>query len=143
MPNSFETLRKTVLAEVQKEQARARAGTTDRAELLGAYLAARLQNLGYSRADFAERMDVEQDLTDAILEGLLPLSELNDSLLEDIATAVGYEANVLRVLLGRSIVPTTDHQASAKSSEDEQSTRADAEPARRRANRVRQKRSNE
>jgi hypothetical protein len=114
MSNAFEKLRKQVLAEVQKERAAKQETEIDRAQLLGTFLQACLDNLGYSRTDFASRLDVEPEFADALLDGLLPASEINDGLLQEIATAVDYEPNLLKILLGRQIPASTpSYDASA------------------------------
>jgi hypothetical protein len=114
MSNAFEKLRKQVLTEVQKERARQQNGEVDHAQLLGTFLQACLDNLGYSREDFADRLDVEPEFADAILEGLLPASEIDDSLLQEIATAIDYEPNLLKILLGREVASASaPHDANA------------------------------
>ncbi|HLU08675.1 MAG TPA: hypothetical protein VK003_03355 [Oceanobacillus sp.] len=113
MSNAFEKLRKQVLTEVQKERARQQSGEIDRAQLLGTFLQACLGNLGYSRDDFAQKLDVEPEFADALLEGLLPASEINDSLLEDIASAIDYEPNLLKILLGRTVSTSVSPSANA------------------------------
>jgi hypothetical protein len=45
---------------------------------------------------------VEQELADAILDGLLPVSEIDDEFLAEIARAVGHEPNILRAVVGRT-----------------------------------------
>ena len=118
MSSSFEQLRKRVFRELQKEQARHQeSARQDEAQRLGSFLQASLENLKYSRVDFAKTMRVEQEFSDALLDGLLPVSEMDDFLLQDMAAALDYEPNVLRILLGRSITPTLeadDDSAAAK-----------------------------
>ena len=108
MSNAFEKLRKQVLTEVQRERARQQDGEVDRAQLLGTFLQATLSNLGYSRDDFAHKLDVEPEFADALLEGMLPASEMDDFMLQEIAAAIDYEPNLLKIMLGRE---TTSPQA--------------------------------
>lgn len=99
-PGPSDKLRQRVLEELQRQKRRA-APPHDRPRLLGAFLEACLNNRGRTPADFARALDIEQELADAILEGILPESELDDEFLVEIARAVDYEPNVLRAMLGR------------------------------------------
>lgn len=80
------------------------AGTADdsltRAKLLGLFLQVRLHEMKRNRKYLAQALDVEPELVDAILEGTLPLSEIDNGLVEDIARAIKRDAEVLRALLG-------------------------------------------
>ena len=104
-PGPSDKLRQAVLAETEKQKKRA-ATNPDYARLLGTFLDACLTNLGRTRADFARALDIEPELADAVLDGLLPISEIDDGFLAEIAGAVGYEPNVLRALVGRAVVPS-------------------------------------
>lgn len=108
MADNFDLLRRRVLSEVQKEHARVQHERSHApALLLGTFLGAALVNLGLSRADFAARMDVEPDLADALLDGFFPLSEIDDMLLTLLAQAVDYDANLLRILIGREPIASS------------------------------------
>ncbi len=109
-PGPSDKLRQAVLAELQRQQKRA-AVNLDRSRLLGAFLEACLTNLGRTRADFARTLDIEQELADGILDGLLPEAEIDDGFLAEIAAAVGYEPNVLRALVGRAVTPAQDKKS--------------------------------
>ena len=114
MADSFEKLRKSVFAELKKQRARAdNAGTTaDRVQRFGAFLDACLANMGRSRTDLARELDLERELVDAILDGLLPESEIDDDLLVEMAATINYGPNVLRLMLGRAIHPTLHEEPS-------------------------------
>jgi hypothetical protein len=121
MTKAFEELRRQVLAEVQKERTRSEhERTPDRAQFLGIFLQASLVNLGETRAEFAAKLNVEQEFADALLTGLLPASEIDDTLLTAIAGAIGHEPNLLCIMLGRAIAPPVDEQTddSAYAGED-------------------------
>jgi hypothetical protein len=106
MSKAFEELRRQVLAEVQKERMRSlHERTPDYAQIFGTFLQASLVNQGDSRAEFARKLDVEQEFADALLAGLLPASEIDEPLIDVIAAATGHEPNVLRILLGRAVTP--------------------------------------
>jgi plasmid maintenance system antidote protein VapI len=103
MTDSFEKLRKIVFSELEKQKARPAAGQS--AVRLGVFLDECLANMGLSRTEFARQLGVEHELADAILDGLLPESEIGDELLVEIAGVVKYEPDLFRVMLGRSIEP--------------------------------------
>ncbi len=109
MADSFEKLRKSVFAELKKQNARADnagAATGLVQQRFGPFLDACLANMGRSRADLARELHIERELVDAILDGLLPESEIDDGLLVQMAALINYEPNVLRLMLGRAINPT-------------------------------------
>ena len=116
MADSFDKLRKRVMAELKKQQTRPdeNLAAAERMKRFGAFVEACLSNSVRSRADFAKQLDLEPELADAILDGLLPESEIDDVLLADIAQVIQYEPNVLRVMLGRSPHPARDDQPSRK-----------------------------
>jgi hypothetical protein len=106
MSKAFEELRRQVLTEVQKERTRSQhERTPDRAQIFGTFLQASLVNLGSSRAEFARKLNVEPEFADALLAGLLPASEIDETLLGAIAAAIGHEPNLLRIMLGRAAAP--------------------------------------
>ncbi len=107
MPDSFDKLRRAVFAELRKQQARGDLqARTERAKHFGAFVDACLVNLGRSRADLAKALDIERELADAVLDGLLPESEIDDEFLIEIARVIQYEPNLLRIMLGREVNPT-------------------------------------
>ncbi len=103
-PRSSEKTRQLIRAETEKQRQAAHT-PSEYAGLLGAFLRACLSNLGRSPADFAKDLGVEQELADAILDGLLPVSEIDDEFLVEIARAVSHEPNILRVMVGRTARP--------------------------------------
>jgi hypothetical protein len=52
-----------------------------------------------SDAEFATRLNLEPELADAILEGILPQAEMDDELLAEIAGLLNYELGVLRAIM--------------------------------------------
>ena len=103
MTDSFEKLQKIVFSELEKQKAHPAAGPS--AVRLGVFLDECLANMGLARAEFAQQLGIERELADAILDDLLPESEIGDELLVEIASVVKYEPNLFRVMLGRSIEP--------------------------------------
>ena len=76
--------------------------------LMGRFVDAALHSARIGRSDLAEQIDMDPELLDAILDGLLPADEISDPVLIDIAGALHYEANLLRLMLGRPITPAHD-----------------------------------
>lgn len=77
----------------------------------GEFIDARLANKSWTTADLSAALDCEPELVDDILSGRLPESEISDALLVEIAAALDYEPNSLRLLLGRKISPNPPHPA--------------------------------
>ncbi|MBZ0286730.1 MAG: hypothetical protein K8I30_03880 [Anaerolineae bacterium] len=90
---------------------------------LGGFLDACLSNLGWTPDELARRAAVETVLIEGLLNGSLPDTVVNDALLVKIAQTVGYQPNVLRILLGREFVPTAEPeepQPAAEVEDDEE-----------------------
>ncbi len=85
--------------------ARITAGRKGQAQMLAGFLEACLANLGWPPAELARRLAVDDAIVVGILRGTTPVS---DALLIRIASEVGYEPNVLRILLGRPFTPTAE-----------------------------------
>lgn len=77
-------------------------------QVLGTFLTAALTQTKQSPEDLAKALNMELVLVSGILEGLLPDSELDDVMLVELAHAVNIEPNVLRIILGRDIVPVRE-----------------------------------
>ena len=120
MADSFEKLRKFVASEVQTQsELRAANHTGNRitpAKTLGIFLESALANRKRSRRHFARALQIDAGLASAILDGKLPESEIDDALLVDMARVLKHEPNTLRLILGRSIVPTQEPSAPASAS---------------------------
>jgi hypothetical protein len=107
MTDPYEKLHGAVIAELEKQKARADFGKqSPSSKRLGVFLEECLANLGRSRTEFAQQLGIERELADAILDSLLPESEIDDEFLVEIAKAVKYEPNLFRLMLGRPIQPT-------------------------------------
>ena len=115
MSNPFDKLHRRVLEEVERQRQNPQAPSDpSRARMFGLFLQESLRNLGYSPSDFAQALDVEPELADAILDGILPSSEIDDAFLADIAHALNYDPNTLKIILNPNPVPlpeTTDSNA--------------------------------
>lgn len=96
-----DSLRKVVLDEVKKQQAVTISPRPNRARVLGLFIDECLKNRSITRDQFAKRLDMERELADAILSGLLPASELDNETLTEIADLLNYEVDVLKIILGR------------------------------------------
>jgi hypothetical protein len=107
MADSFDNLRAAVQDKLNQQRARApEPGQLNHARLLGEFVEASLKAQHMTVKDFARRLDIEIELAQAILDGQLPDSELDDGLLADIAGATGHTFNTVRVLMGKPITPT-------------------------------------
>lgn len=106
MGNNLEQTKKAVLNAVRE-----RAQQTKPTQLkvnngpksLGIYLQKCLKNLEMSRVAFAQTLDMEIELADAILDGILPASELHPALLQELANAVNCEYDGLAQALKNNI----------------------------------------
>lgn len=110
MNNNYDQTKKAVLKAV-KERAEQTRPTyiviSTGAKALGQYLQKCLKHHEISRVAFAQSLDMETDLADAILDGVLPESELHSELLEELAEATGCEFDrLLQVLKGDVETPT-------------------------------------
>lgn len=96
---SFDKLRKAVLDEVRRNRNNMKEPRPNKARVLAAFIRARLEELNMSDKAFAQRLDMEQELADSILSGVLPSSEISDELLTEIAVALGCrKMDLLRLL---------------------------------------------
>jgi hypothetical protein len=106
MPNSSDHLRRAVFAELEKRRKQAEGiSPVEQAKIFGAFIDVALTNLSMSRSVLARELQIEDELADAILDGLLPLSEIDDEFLIDIGRVIQYEPNLLRIMLGRETIP--------------------------------------
>ena len=96
----FNTLRRFILEAVKKRrlqpQMRSRYAST---EAVAVFLNEMLKKRNLSRVDFAVALDMEQELADAILDGILPASEFNEDLIAEIAGLLECKPHQLRQLL--------------------------------------------
>ena len=86
--------------------------------VLGDFIQARMSNKRWTPEDIAERLDVEPQFIEDLVEGHIPESRIDGVLVDDLAAALGYETNVLRIILGRDIVPTQPHSEPAAESDE-------------------------
>ena len=106
MTDKFGKLRAKVLDELRQQQSQNAAAPDEliqRAKRFAAYVDACLSKMGISRSEFAQRLDIEFELAEGILDSLLPGSEVDDALLVEIAGVIQQPPNVLRALLERTI----------------------------------------
>src|SRR5215468_3522161 len=97
MPLAWDVLRQAVLAELrrQRELATPKANPR-RGKLFGQFLRYCLMRRGISDQEFAARLDIEQELANAILEGILPESEMGDEFLAEISKIIDYDPGILK-----------------------------------------------
>lgn len=78
---------------------------------LAEFVDARLANLNWSAERLAAALGREQAFVERLLLGTLPPAQLTDGLLVQLASALDYDTNLLRILLGRQITPAPDSAA--------------------------------
>jgi hypothetical protein len=105
----FERVHKTVQAELHAMRA-APPPTANRARLLGLFVSACIRQRGLSIEAFAHESALDPDQARVLVEGALPPDAITDDLLTRIAHSVGYEASMLRMMLGR---PSGEGEATA------------------------------
>ena len=94
MNNNHEQTKKAVLTAVRQRAEQTRptfVKVNNGPKVLGQFLQQCLKHHEMSRVTFAQSLDMETELADAILDGILPASELHAELLEELAEAVGCE----------------------------------------------------
>lgn len=113
--NFFEGLHAQLLSEVehfQQEQKRASSHQT-RTKLFALWLGEAVAGIGFTREDFARELKLEFEFVDALLDGLVPESEVDDDLLEEIAPILAMESNILRIVAGRDTPPNPEVPSAA------------------------------
>ncbi len=98
--DAFDRLQKTILTAVRHTPPH--PSTPGKARAFGLFVDECRKNRKLTRPAFAAALDMEPELANAILDGLLPESELNDDLLAEIAAVIGYQVGDLQMLLGRA-----------------------------------------
>ncbi len=100
MVNATEKTKIAVLKAVRERAEQTRpARITNGPKSLGQYLQRCLQSREMSRVTFAQTLDMETELVDGILDGILPESELHADLLAELADAVGFPFETLQGVL--------------------------------------------
>jgi hypothetical protein len=106
MTDSFEALRNLVMAEVARQ--RPARGSKRHERMLGRFLETCLRHKGHTLDEFARLLEVKPQVARLLLKGDLPEWMLSDDLLLRLGRIVEYEPNLLRIMLGRKIIPTSD-----------------------------------
>lgn len=110
MTKNYENTKKAVLQAVKERAEQTRPALLIKpkgAKAVGQFLQNCLSQREMSRVTFAQTLDMENELADAILDGILPESELHTELLAELAEVVGCEPVYLqRVLKGEVIAPS-------------------------------------
>ncbi|MBZ0280148.1 MAG: hypothetical protein K8L97_05375 [Anaerolineae bacterium] len=101
IPNDM--LRQQVLDKVERQRRLPPPPPSHMVKLLGSVLEAYLINHNHLREDLAKELGVEEEFVDALVEGMIPESEISDELLVELAHAIGYEPNLLRIILNRPL----------------------------------------
>jgi hypothetical protein len=108
MSDWFELLHNSVLIEAHKQHNnnQVQPENTRGAQLLGHFLSVGLKRQGRSHHDLAKMLGIKAQVAELILEGEIPEWMLSDEFLVRAARIIGYEANILRIILDRKIAPT-------------------------------------
>lgn len=100
MVNATERTKLAVLKAVRERAEQTRpARITNGPKSLGLYLQKCLQSHEMSRVNFAQSLDMEIELVDGILDGILPESELHADLLAELAEAIDCPFETLQGVL--------------------------------------------
>lgn len=89
---------------------------------LAEFVDARLANLAWSAESLAAALGREKAFVERLLLGTLPPAQLTDGLLVQLAAALDYDPNLLRILLGREITPASGSAAPETDDAPRQST---------------------
>ncbi len=106
MSNKHEETKKAVLNAVRERAERTRptlVKVNNGPKMLGQYLQKCLKRREMSRVVFAQSLEMETELADAILDGVLPDSELHGDLLHELAEAVDCEYEQLVQMLKSNV----------------------------------------
>ena len=99
MPPPWDALRRAIFAELRKQRELGRAkARTSRVKVFGSFVQDCLARQGMSHREFATALDMDQELADAILQGILPEVAITSELLAEIGKIMGYEPEVLKAL---------------------------------------------
>jgi hypothetical protein len=88
---------------LKQERQSSNQNDAQQARRFGLFVQAALANLGISSEEMARRLALDPDLAQGILDGLLPLAEIDDDLLREIAKLLQHPPHTLGLLLGRDI----------------------------------------
>lgn len=104
MSDKSQNLRQMVHKALKKER-QVTAGQNDalKAKRFGIFLQASLENLGLSVDEMTRRLALDPELAKGILDGMLPIAEMDDDLIRDIAKLLQHPVPTLGLLLGRDI----------------------------------------
>ena len=102
--SSHDALRKRIAEALEEQRNRGGRNPSEkkRTRALGLFLSECLQQVELSREEFADALTMEQALADAILDGMLPVSELDDDLLRQISRVVCCNPQVLSTILAEA-----------------------------------------
>lgn len=97
---SFDALKKLLLQAVKQKGLQVRRRPRQiRSHKIASFLRNLLQEREISREKLSTELDMELELVDAILDGILPPSEFNDDLLDELASVLQCSSAELKKLL--------------------------------------------
>lgn len=87
--------------------------------LLGDFLEGQLANLGWSIAELATQTQIDSYFLEDILTGSADHHDITDSVLNQLAQAIGYDPNILRIVMRRDIEPMSPNTQLTPESEQD------------------------
>ncbi|MCL4247169.1 MAG: hypothetical protein KJ065_03340 [Anaerolineae bacterium] len=99
--NQNEHIHRVVKAELLKVHGTGVSPTQNRARMVGLFVGASAHRQGMSVDALSAATGLTAPVTAALIKGELTQDDYTDDLLDRLAAAVGYEANLLRLMLGR------------------------------------------
>jgi len=104
MTDSFDRIRRALLAEVDKQKARSKPlSPNSRSKLLGKFIRQSLVDVGLTEQAFIDKLGLDAEYVVGILNGEFLPHRIDDDVLVTIARAIDFDANTLRALLGRPV----------------------------------------
>ena len=99
--NQNEHIHRVVKAELLKVHGAGVSTKENRARMVGMFIGASAHRQGRSVEALAAATGLTVSVTAALIKGELTPDDYTDELLDRLAAAVGYESNMLRLMLGR------------------------------------------
>lgn len=97
---SFDSLKKFILETLRRRKLHIQTGSLYASSgAVATFLRELLNEQNMSRDEFAIALDMEPELADAILDGVLPASEFNDELIDELVGLLDCSPHQLKKLL--------------------------------------------
>jgi hypothetical protein len=113
MSNSFDKLRQKVLQAVADQRTVAKTEENRDQVVLAEFIRLHLAKLNLAEDKFGQAIKFTADQTQMLLQGTLPSQTLSDGVLQRLAAAIGCDANLLRIMLHRPVMPAIDTESAS------------------------------